>query len=119
MPNPTERVEVSEAMEHELKCWPPFFDVVEMGVKTFEYRQDDRGYKAGDVLRLREFNPFAEPPAYTGREVKRRVTYVLGADSLATIPGGFVIMGLEAERDQAQAAGASRRPQCDARSLAV
>jgi hypothetical protein len=91
-----------EAVEHELKCWPPFFDVLALGIKTFEYRKDDRGYRAGDTLRLREFNPFEEPPAYTGREIERRITYVLGSNALASIPTGYVVMSLADPEAQAR-----------------
>lgn len=60
---------------HELKIWTEFFEPVSTGEKTFELRKDDRGFKAGDVLWLREWN---KRDGYTGRSMKKRVTYLLG-----------------------------------------
>lgn len=42
---------------HELKIWPEFFDAVDSGKKKFDVRKNDRGFKEGDVLVLREFEP--------------------------------------------------------------
>jgi hypothetical protein len=62
-------------MTHELKTWPDYYLHIVDGTKTFEYRRDDRGFKVGDVLHLREWEPTFEK--YTGRELYRRVTYIL------------------------------------------
>ncbi|VXB81024.1 hypothetical protein EXIGUO8H_230002 [Exiguobacterium sp. 8H] len=75
-------------MVHELKIWPEYFDAVEAGLKTFEIRQDDRGYKSGDVLTLREYDPTEQ--AYTGRALCRRVTYT----STFAQRAGYVVMAL-------------------------
>lgn len=64
-------------MEHELKTWPAFFEEIASGRKTFEVRQDDRGFSVGDILVLREWEPTGEQ--YTGREVRKVVTYILRA----------------------------------------
>jgi hypothetical protein len=83
--------------EHDLKVWPEFFDALADGRKPFEIRKNDRDYQVGDVLRLREYAP--GPDVYTGRELRRTVSYMLeGNDSLAFAFGlrtGFVAMGLE------------------------
>jgi hypothetical protein len=90
-------------MKHELKTWTEFFQAVKSGAKTFEIRENDRDYKVGDVLWLREFLPCPEckgtrriwpegkrgvsqhcdecgdmPHAgiYTGEEIEKRVTYI-------------------------------------------
>jgi hypothetical protein len=76
-------------MIHELKTWPDYFVHVLDGSKTFEYRRDDRGLKVGDVLHLREWEPTFEK--YTGREVYRRVTYML------SVSRDFVVMALKLE----------------------
>ncbi len=47
-------------MNHILKCWPGFFDAVDSGDKTFEVRLDDRGFKVGDRLTLRRWQPCSE-----------------------------------------------------------
>ena len=78
--------------QHELKCWPLFFEAVASGVKPFEVRRDDRGYQPGDLLRLREWNPDSE--TYTGRECHRRVTYLLDLGAPMWGLDGLVVLGL-------------------------
>ena len=79
---------------HELKLWPEFwFDIVS-GMKTFEYRKNDRGFNAGDQLLLREYDPISTK--YTGREIKAKITYTLGGYG---IPKGYVIMSIEVIRN--------------------
>jgi hypothetical protein len=84
--------------EHDLKCWPAYFSAVLDGRKTFELRKNDRGYREGDVLLLREYDP---DHLYTGRELRRVVTYVLFGGGLAgptaeALSGDYVILGLAA-----------------------
>lgn len=67
-----------EPVTHDLKCWPPHFQSVKSGAKGFELRLNDRDFRVGDTLRLREYCPVAN--AYSGDEVSRVVSYVLGGD---------------------------------------
>jgi hypothetical protein len=66
-------------MIHELKTWPEHYaavthpDVTQR--KTVELRKDDRGFKVGDDLLLREFDPTTGE--YTGRQAERVVTHIL------------------------------------------
>ena len=64
---------------HSLKTWPEYFEAVVDGSKTFEVRDNDRGYRVGDTLLLKEWAPHktAVGGRYTGREVEVTVTYVL------------------------------------------
>ncbi len=82
--------------EHELKCWPDYFAGVLNGRKSFEVRKNDgRDFAVGDILHLCEWDPHVrlnDPAAYTGRDQRVRVTYVLNEH-----PGlapGYVVMGL-------------------------
>lgn len=59
---------------HDLKIWPQFFGDVADGRKRAELRKNDRDYRVGDVLNLREYDPVAEQ--YTGRGVTAVVTHV-------------------------------------------
>lgn len=59
---------------HELKVWPEFFHRLWTGEKTFELRKDDRGFKAGDALWLREWEPKGQ--FYTGHWIRADVTYL-------------------------------------------
>lgn len=85
-------------MTHDLKIWPEYFQAVKSGIKPFEVRKDDRTFLEGDVLLLREWNP--DTKAYTGRELRRKVTYVF---DLVDIPGdvwrgtNYVVLGLGKE----------------------
>ena len=58
--------------EHDLKILPEFFEAHQSGRKTFEVRQDDRGYMVGDTLILNEWNGLG----YTGRSMAVEVTYI-------------------------------------------
>nr|WP_319398218.1 DUF3850 domain-containing protein [uncultured Carboxylicivirga sp.] len=60
-------------MVHDLKIYPMYYQAVKLGVKKFEVRYDDRGYKVGDTLMLREFGI----EGYTGQFVEVRVTFIL------------------------------------------
>jgi len=44
-------------MRHELKVWPEYFEPVAGGWKRFELRKDDRGFKVGDAVVLKEWDP--------------------------------------------------------------
>lgn len=78
-------------MIHELKCWPEYFDQVQMGRKKFEVRKNDREFKQYDLLVLREWNPDLQE--YTGNQVTRTVTYILPGGKLG-IEEGYVVMSL-------------------------
>lgn len=77
---------------HELKSWPEFFAPVLAGEKNFELRKNDRHYNVGDIIHLREWEP--NTAKYSGREVRKLVTYVLAGIG----PGAITpILGLSRE----------------------
>lgn len=84
---------------HELKSWPEFFAPVYDNVKRFELRKNDRKFKVGDTLHLKEFDDRAGK--YTGRSCIRRIVYLLdgvGSGSITPLHGlnrGYVILGIE------------------------
>ena len=84
--------------KHELKSWPEFFKPVFEGKKNFELRKDDRHFMAGDVLKLREWEP--NTATYSGREVERVITFVLegvgtgGITPLHGLSRGYVILSI-------------------------
>lgn len=73
---------------HELKTWPTYFEATIENRKHFELRKNDRDYKVGDILHLREYN--IEHHQYTGREFWLRVTYIL--DHGQWLKPGYVCM---------------------------
>lgn len=96
----------AEMKTHELKSWPEFFADILAGKKMFELRRNDRDYRPGDELALREWEPGDHPDKeatakYTGRSVRMRVTYVLngaGVGCIAPLKGlaiGYCILGIE------------------------
>lgn len=75
--------------EHELKTDPLVFEATWTGAKTFEIRFNDREFAVGDILVLRETESSGQAMkegaalVYTGRELRREVTHVLGGYGLA------------------------------------
>jgi len=43
-------------MIHTLKIWPEYYKEVESGLKTFEFRNNDRNFKTGDLVELHEWD---------------------------------------------------------------
>lgn len=94
------RKEIEVTKVHELKCEQTFYQPLIKGDKTFEFRRDDRGFKVGDKLWLREikymangFDSYAD--VYTGEECVREVTYTLRCHELPAVPQGWVILGIK------------------------
>ncbi len=74
---------------HELKCWPDYFRAVKREAKTFDLRLNDRHYRVGDTVILKEYDPMTKK--YSGLVCRRSVSYVLRKfDGL--LPG-YVILG--------------------------
>jgi hypothetical protein len=109
----------------ELKIWPMFFQAVLEGRKPFEIRKNDREFKTGDELMLREWDPdkadsmFKErwqkmsteaqtveaeealwvemkERCYTGRALRRQITYVIGGQAIEGLQQGYVVLGIPA-----------------------
>lgn len=75
---------------HELKILPKYFNEVESRNKCFELRKDDRDYKVGDLILLKEF----DNGKYTGREVGLfLITYILRDCPEYGLMDGFCILG--------------------------
>ncbi|MCX6216582.1 ASCH/PUA domain-containing protein [Spirosoma sp.] len=81
----------TEPKTHNLKVWPEHFNRLASGEKPFEVRRNDRGFKAGDMLRLSEYNP--QTGTYTGRSLFASVTYVLEETQFG-LKKGFAALGI-------------------------
>ena len=85
-------------MIHDLKIWTCFFDDVAEGRKTCELRRNDRPFRVGDYLVLREWDPMLSDANYTGRQVAVEVTHVLNPVEDACIADGmkvgFVVLSI-------------------------
>lgn len=75
-------------MKHELKIWPQYFERVLDGTKTFELRENDRGFQPGDTVELCEWDPTKEERfvhGYTGRKLQFRIGYILPIDATRVV----------------------------------
>lgn len=81
-------------MTHELKILPRWFEDVCKQKKTFEIRRNDRNFQVGDTLILKEY----ERGRYTGREVKRTVSYIYYGDGTYGLSDEFVVMAIRGAR---------------------
>lgn len=91
---------------HYLKSLPAFFNDLESGLKNFEIRRNDRGFKPGDMLVLQEIHTGMMQhhlfcavhdaqrctcgAIYTGREIARTITYMTDYKQ----DQGFVVMSI-------------------------
>ncbi len=76
-------------MIHHLKTVNPYFDEVWEGNKTFEVRYNDRVFKEGDTIVLREYS---RSDGYSGREIEAKIGYVL--EQFIGLADGFVAFSL-------------------------
>ena len=91
---------------HELKTWPVYFGAIVAGRKSVELRLNDRDYRVGDILALREWEPPPKPSShvsplwgdkYTGRLVLAKVKHILAPVGPAEyiFPEGWIVMSIE------------------------
>ena len=73
--------------------------MIDSGLKTFELRKNDRRYKPGDIIVLKEWEPNKQE--FTGRQCRKRISYVFeGAGTVGVIEPlrglsqGYAILGL-------------------------
>ena len=83
---------VEKLKEHELKTWCEYFGAVACGEKTFEVRKNDRGFKVGDTVILKEYD--YEVNVLTGKVERRKITYILDGGNFG-IEEGYCVLGLE------------------------
>jgi len=71
---------------HELKILPEYFVPVAEERKTFEIRKNDRDFKEGDIVVLKEWNGI-----YTGREIEAVITFITDYEQKE----GYVVFSIE------------------------
>ena len=74
---------------HDLKIGPLFFNAVANGEKKAEVRKNDRDFKCGDFLLLREWEV-----EYSGNKLVVKVTHILPLDRLVVGGGNWVMMSV-------------------------
>ena len=75
-------------MIHELKIQSEYFEVVNNKTKTFEIRKNDRNFKVGDKILLREIDSCGR---YTGGISWWKITYMTDYAQQE----GYVVMAIE------------------------
>lgn len=89
---------------HELKTDPAVFQASWSGAKTFEIRFDDRMYRVGDTVILRETKAsglrmqHGAELEYTGRTITARITYTLMAYGMR--PGWMMLQLADQQRSE-------------------
>lgn len=73
----SERLEFMDTT-HDVKCWPMYFEAICTGRKTYEVRLNDRNYREGDAILIREYDPAGD--SFSGRVILAQVGYVLPLD---------------------------------------
>ena len=63
---------------HQLKSWSRFFRPIVAGERTHELRRNDRKYRVGDRILLREYDPNSQ--TYTGSFCEAVITSMTSQD---------------------------------------
>ena len=77
---------------HELKTETNYFHDICYNGKTFEVRKNDRNYKKGDMLLLKNYNP--KEKTYEYGYVMAKITYILEGGNFG-IDKEMVVMGIQ------------------------
>lgn len=86
---------------HHLKTWPEPFQAVWDGLKPFEIRKNDRGFRVGDTLTLQEWYPESEQ--WGARIISASIKYILNGKF--GLNDGYVALALqEIKREHCEAA---------------
>lgn len=80
------------AAVHQLKTWPAAFAATWAGDKRYELRRDDRSFRVGDSLDLREWDP--RTLDYSGRRITAGVTCITRAGDFPGLLPRHVILWL-------------------------
>jgi hypothetical protein len=65
----------------ERKIWPEYFNDIRDGKRCFDIRLADFDVDVGDTILIKEWDPLTQQ--YTGREVKKLVTYLMRTKEMA------------------------------------
>lgn len=79
-----------ERQLHELKIYPKYFEAILNGSKQFEIRKNDRKFRVGDNIFLREWDNIK----YSGRTIFAEITYVFD-DKFIGLTEGYVALGIK------------------------
>ena len=83
-------------MTHTIKIREQFADAIVSGNKTFEVRENDRGYQTGDYVRFLPLNNIGNITNHEIGEKLYRITYVLSGWG---IEKGYVVFGIKEDTE--------------------
>jgi hypothetical protein len=92
-------------MIHELKSVGASFEDIVSGKKKCDFRKNDRGYKVGDALLLKQYS--ALTGNYTGQEANVEITYIQPGGMFG-IPQKYCILGIEFQGEVNRASAVTR-----------
>lgn len=76
---------------HELKIKETFFKAIKTGEKTFEIRENDRGFQRGDLIRFKVIHDEIKDTTLYRVDDLYEITYVLSGWGLKS---GYVALGI-------------------------
>ena len=80
---------------HELKIQLPYFEAVYTGLKTFEFRKDDRDFEVGDLIRFRVLGKtILGVDNSVLSDVLFKIKYILRDIPDLGLPQGYCILGI-------------------------
>lgn len=89
---------------HELKIAKDYADTVYLGDKTFEVRENDRGFQKGDIVRFIPLNRLGvEDIVHPLYDKEYEITYVLG--SFYGLAQGYVAFGIKPMPERSESDG--------------
>lgn len=82
---------------HEVKSWAEFFEQIKLKNRKHELRHNERDYKVGEYLLLREFD---KDDGYTGRRMTVMITSITSDDVPCAVSAyglntGYCILSIE------------------------
>lgn len=77
---------------HDLKILSKYYLAVSKGLKTFEVRKNDRDFKQGDTVTLKEFDKATQE--YSGNQLDFRIGMVLHLSDFFGNDNEYVVFGL-------------------------
>lgn len=88
LPMPGDDWETETVKVHHLKCEANAFDAVTLGVKTAEFRLNDRAFRPGDIIMLHKLNSRHEVEEYSPTLCGRIMHIYCGG----AMPDGYVLI---------------------------
>lgn len=76
---------------HELKINQQYLKLIIDGRKNWEVRKNDRNFKEGETIIVKEYLP--ETNSYTGREAEGTILYVFSTNEM--LKPGYVILSVK------------------------